>query len=218
MPKKNFTAPASRWLLSPAVERGGLFFKNTMEREIWRDIPNWEGLYQASILGDVRGVLTGKILAKSVNNNGYDRVCLSRDGNSRKYLVHILVSKTFMPNPDNKPCVDHINGDRRDNRVENLRWCTQKENCNYENTRRKMSIAHSGEKALMFGKFGFEHNRSKSVCQLSMSGLLVGVFGSMAEAERNTGVKWTAISRVCRNKRRSAGGYIWKYANEEMEN
>ena len=62
-------------------------------------------------------------------SNGYMRVKLSKDGKQKNFYVHRLIALTFIPNPDNKKCIDHINRIRDDNRIENLRWATQKENC-----------------------------------------------------------------------------------------
>ena len=73
--------------------------------------------------------------------NGYHQVGLS--GSRKTAFVHRLVAEAFLPNPENKPCVDHINGNRADNRIENLRWVTHKENCNNPNT--KYKGAYSGK-------------------------------------------------------------------------
>tara|TARA_R110000772_G_scaffold138034_1_gene246981 strand:+ start:301 stop:816 length:516 start_codon:yes stop_codon:yes gene_type:complete len=71
----------------------------------------------------------GKFLKQFVEKNGYHRVCLSRDKKQKRFLVHRLVAQAFIPNPDNKPEVDHINKNKSDNRLENLRWVTSLENC-----------------------------------------------------------------------------------------
>ena len=100
--------------------------------EIWKDIKDYEGLYQVSNLGRVKSLNyrgTGKelIFKKSYFTSGYERVCLTKNKIERTKRVHVLVAQAFIPNPENKPTVDHINRDRLDNRVENLRWATHEE-------------------------------------------------------------------------------------------
>ena len=115
-----------------------------MSEEIWKDIPGFEGLYQASTFGRVRSLdriitrgastrrgphearLKGKMLAQSTGVQGYQLVPLGHNNQSRR--VHQLIAKTFIPNPDNKPMVNHIDGNVKNNRVDNLEWCTNKEN------------------------------------------------------------------------------------------
>ena len=98
--------------------------------EIWRDIRGYEGLYQVSNFARVKSFYynTPKIIFQSLNRTGYLRVCLVKNGKRKDHLLHRLVAEAFLPNPDNLPQVDHINGDKRDNRLENLQWVTRSEN------------------------------------------------------------------------------------------
>ena len=123
--------------------------------EIWKDIEGYEGLYQVSNLGRVKSlphfrkngysgyVTKEKILIPSYQDNGYQIVNLFSDNKRKTHTIHRLVANCFILNPNNKPCVDHINTDKADNRVENLRWVTHKENMNNPITTKKIGKANT---------------------------------------------------------------------------
>ncbi len=123
--------------------------------ETWEDIVGYEGLYKVSSKGLVKNISryrTGKggskvyceerIMSMHKSNGGYYQVPLCKDSRKKLVTVHRLVACAFIPNSQNKPCVDHINGIRTDNRVENLRWCTIKENLNFDLARSNISKAN----------------------------------------------------------------------------
>ena len=175
--------------------------------EIWKDIVGYEGLYQISNLGRVKSLnynRTGKenILSPGLNNSGYYHVALCKNGKSKFSLIHRLVALSFIPNLDNKECVDHINGNRLDNRVENLRWCTNKENCNFPLAKKNKSqslINHP--------------NKSKAILQIDkVTGEVINEFPSIMEVERQLGIGRSNTSNCCNGKLKTAGGYIWRYA------
>lgn len=117
-----------------------------MEEEIWKDIVGYEGYYQVSSLGRVKALervykqrngLTGRdnyrtypeqMMYVEVDKDGYLKTRLSKDGKQKKFLIHRLVALTFIPNPENKPEVNHKSGVKDDNRVDNLEWMTTSEN------------------------------------------------------------------------------------------
>jgi hypothetical protein len=117
------------------------------DTEIWKDIPGYENLYQVSNLGRVRKLPLNRfnVVKKLTIMNGYFTTRLTKVRRQRKTsFVHRLVAEAFIPNPENKPFINHINECRRDNRVENLEWCTQGENnihsLRVNNARRKYTV------------------------------------------------------------------------------
>jgi len=114
---------------------------NNHQREEWTDVKGYEGLYQISTNGNVKSknrflpsansrsrLLMGRLLKFKSHKDGYRFVALSSNGKTKNHYIHRLVAAAFIPNPDNKPQVNHINGRKADNRVKNLEWVTQEEN------------------------------------------------------------------------------------------
>jgi hypothetical protein len=116
-------------------------------KEIWKDVLGYEGIYQVSNLGNVKSLKFNKqkILSKCLNPNGYYTVTLSKKGQTKNMLVHRLVCISFIENEDNKPQVNHIDYDKKNNNVDNLEWVTQEENNNHY-------LSYGFEK-----KFGFKY-------------------------------------------------------------
>lgn len=129
--------------------------------ETWKNIKGFDGVYKISSEGKVWSNTTNKLLKPSVKANGYYGVTLVKDKKLYYFSVHRLVADAFIENNDNKPCVDHINGNRLDNSVENLRWCTYKENNSFELAIKRQSEAKLGDKNPMKGKIPWNYGMRK---------------------------------------------------------
>jgi len=109
-------------------------------KEIWKKINGYEEKYMVSNLGNIKSLRTNKNYYLS-NSKNYKRVSLYKNGKIKSYSVHRLVAEHFIPNPNNYPCVNHLDCNGNNNRVDNLEWCTYKKNNNYKNHNLKKSIS-----------------------------------------------------------------------------
>lgn len=192
--------------------------------EIWKPVVGYEGLYECSNLGNVRSLNyrntnTIKNLSLSLNKNGYVQVKLWKNCKGKVLAVHRLVAEAFVPNPNNRPQIDHINTDKTNNTVwfnedgsvnyekTNLRWVTKKENIN-----NPLTIKHLSET-----KIGNENAKSiyRAVLQYTKDGKLIKEWASMNSAARELKINRSGIWYCCngRNRVKSYGGYVWRYKN-----
>ena len=138
-------------------------------KEVWRDIPNYEGLYQISNYGRVqsfeRNGTKGGILKSAKTKLGYMRVNLCKNNLHKSFSVHRLVALVFIPNPDNLPCVNHKDENKENNHVENLEFCSYIYNVNYgsrnERASKILSEKYSGENHNWYGKHHTEESKQK---------------------------------------------------------
>ena len=172
--------------------------------EIWKDVVGYEGLYQVSNLGRVKSFkyLKEKILKPSHKDNGYLFITLCKNGVMKRYYIHRLVASAFIPNPQNKPTVNHIDCDRTNNCVENLEWNTYAENNDY--ALKMMKDKGINKK---------NNKESKPVIQYDLDGNFIKEYPSYREAQRQTGI--TTIYVACKGiNQKTAGGYKWKYKED----
>ena len=176
--------------------------------EIWKDIPNYEGLYQTSNLGRVKSLeridarghkRKEKILKTARDRYGYYQVGLCKNSKVKKYLVHRLVWEAFNGTISEGLQVNHINEVKTDNRLSNLNLMTAKENLNYGTRNERAG------KVLKNGK------KSKPVLQFTLDNILVKEYSSIMQAERETGFANSYISACCKGKYKTAYNFIWKY-------
>lgn len=205
---------------------------NKNSKEIWRDVVGYEGLYQVSNLGRVKSLgrfvdnlVRGhywqeeRILKTCKRTNGYIGVGLCKDGKAENFNIHRLVAIAFIPNPEDLPQIDHIDADKTNNNVNNLRWVTAKENIN-----NPLNMAHLiGENNPFYGK------KHTDATKLKMRKNHVSYYGALNPASRKVrnietneifltvksagqkyGVSDNSIRNSIRRKHKSAG-YHWEY-------
>lgn len=181
---------------------------------VWKDIPGYEGLYQASTDGRIRSTFRyKKVLKPNKQKNGYYSVQLFKNKIGKRILLHRLIALTFIENPYNKAQVNHKDENKQNNCVDNLEWTTAKENMNY-GTRTKRQVSkidyNTNNRKLIARENG--KRVSKSVSQYSKTGELINVFDSGKDASRATGINHSHILECCAGKRyKTVGGYVWKY-------
>lgn len=170
--------------------------------EVWKDIKGYEGKYQVSNRGKIRSLVHGNRIRKTVINNRdkYEYVSLFSN-KVHTHKVHRLVAEAFIPNPEHKPQVNHINGNKQNNHVENLEWVTAKENNRH---------------AIVTGLR--KKNNSKIVNQYDLNGNFIKNWHSIRTIEKELKIANSSITACCKGKLKTAGGFTWRYYNEETKN
>lgn len=192
-------------------------------KEIWKDIKGYEGLYQISNLGNVKKIKNKKyninkkeVEEKEINKYisigkhklGYKNVKLTDKNGIRKNLfLHRIIAEAFIENPNNFNIINHKDGDKSNNDINNLEWTSQKDNVNHawknglcENVRKVCAI--NGRK------------KSKKIIQKNKNGEVIKVWNSTMDIERELGILHNNITSCCKHYNRTAGGFIWEYYKE----
>ena len=188
--------------------------------EKWKDVKDFEKLYQISNLGNVRSLDTiinckgakgidehlrkGRILKKHKGTTGYYYINLSKNSKIKQVRVHRLVAETFIPNPNNLPCVNHKDGNKLNNNTSNLEWCSY----SYNNSEAyKIGLKQNKYK----GKYGKEAQFSKPLLQYTLDNKFIKEWENASQVKRELGFCAENIRSVCNGRRKQANGYKWKY-------
>ena len=166
--------------------------------EIWKDIKGYEGEYQVSSLGRVKSLKRNKIRILWINRrNGYAYVTLSKNNIIKNARVHRLVADAFLPEDLSRPFINHKDGRKANNRLDNLERCTASEN-----------LKHAYSIGLK------DAPKSRKVYQFDLNGKLLAMWDSETEAAKAHNIHQPNIDKVCRGQRKTAGGYVWRFADE----
>lgn len=179
----------------------------------------YEGLYQASTFGNIKSldryvktknnslrIIKGKILKPKVCRSGYFNICLWKDSAKKCFYVHRLIAITFLKNPNNYPQINHIDMDKFNNNVNNLEFCSAK-----YNVRQTFAMGRPKTNSGCFTKGNIPQNIQK-INQFNSNGKFLKSWNSINEAQ--TALKIYHISSCCSGKRKTAGGFIWRYAEK----
>lgn len=177
-----------------------------MDKIIWKDIKDYEGLYQINNYGEIKSLHNyrgkGNILTPIIKR-GYYEIGLRKNGIRKWHLVHRLVANAFIPNSNNLPQINHKDENKLNNDINNLEWCTVKYNNCYGSRLKRVSNTNK---------------LKKKVIQFDLKGNKLNVFNSIKEASRQTKTDSTDISKCINNKRKTANNFVWVCESVVMPN
>ena len=176
-----------------------------MSNEIWQDIKGYEGIYQVSNIGRIKSLAREtrngsckkeKILKTQIDKKGYLTIDLRKNKQRKSYKVHRLVALAFIQNLDNKPQINHIDGNKRNNKIENLEWCTNSEN-----------QIHSYKNNL---------KETKRIIQYDLKGNFIKEWESAIEVSKYYNIHYSRIYRCCNNEYgcKTCKNFVWKYKKD----
>lgn len=189
---KNYHASNLEWVV--VKDKRKKYDTSSLEGEIWKDIPQYEGLYKISSLGRVISSYSRKILSPNITGQkgkGYYAITLVKGRSKKRFYIHKLVALAFIPNPNNFPCIDHINTNRYDNRLENLKWCSFSQNNLNPVTSQK--------------KF-------KPIVQMK-DGNVIHIYQSIKDAVNN-GFNLSCLVNCCKGKSKHHRNFQWMYLSD----
>ena len=184
-----------------------------MKEEVWKSIKNYEGLYEVSNKGKIRSLdhirkngknqylQKGKILKSGLNKKtNYLMISLSKNGKCKTKYIHKIVAETFIDNLNQYKYINHKDENKLNNKVDNLEWCSAKYNCNYGDRNKKIA-----------------NKLSKKINQYDLNGNYIRTWNSSREIEKTIKIDQSNICLCCNDKRKTVGGYKWKYYHEKED-
>lgn len=180
---------------------------NSLDRNDWRWVVGYEGLYAVSRQGEVRSMARragprvikgGPLIQHPIRS--YQTVTLTKDGKSNRRTVHRLVARAFVPNPNNLPQINHKDENKSNNNVDNLEWCDAAYNLAYGSRQERIN-----------------EKNGKHIMVLSRSGDIVGEFRSMEDASRSIGLYRGAVGKILRGDRRNTTNYLFRYKDGNLQ-
>lgn len=201
-----------------------------MKKEFWKDVPEYEGLYQVSTNGRVKSlkrevtykdgrkrIFEEKILTPRSDKGGYQYVILSKNDTPKTFKIHRLVAQCFIPNKSKLPQVNHKDENKKNNCVSNLEWCSAKYNINYGSCRKRATQSHDYSKSR--NKINWKESQAKRVKKLykpiwqcKLNGERIKKYRSAKDVNTELGFDASSIAKCCKGKLKTVHGYVWKYA------
>lgn len=196
--------------------------------ETWKQVKGYEGMYEISNLGRLKSVerkvknkngyrlIKEKMLKPIKNNKGYYCYGLRNKTGLKMILLHRLLGEHFLDNKNNYPCINHKDGNKLNNHIDNLEWCCYKHNINeaYRLGLNDYTYHDNFKHDYWKGKYGKEHNCSKPIFQYDKNGNFIKEWESITKASDETNINYCSISNNCRGKQKSAGGFVWMFKEE----
>ena len=191
--------------------------------EVWKDVAGYEGLLQVSNLGRVKTLdhyvrhkkaehlkrIKERIHTVQIGNSGYKYFMFCYNGQSKHLQIHRLVATAFIPNPENKPQVNHINADKLDNRVENLEWCTPSENMQHAYKNRLIPLDKVGKKGAL-------NNSARPVDSYSLDGQFLKHFDTMKEAANEYNIPLSGVCNCCNGYSKTCHGMVFTHSQRSF--
>lgn len=183
---------------------------DVISSEVTKDIKGYEGVYAVTSEGRIWSYNKKIFLKPRRHTKGYMRVMLFNNNKRKDYYIHRLVANAFLPNPNNKPEIDHINSNRADNRLCNLRWVSKKENRNTEHHIKALS------KSLKEGKTqaGAKNGKATAIVQCDKNGKIIRKWDYIKQAAKELNLNSDCISLCCKGKIKQTKGYYFRYLLE----